>query len=144
MKDSEDWSEKAGEYKMSDEELKGYASYCDKSLAMQLLKRLRASTRKLPAVIAGSAAAIVTPLGHLISALENPDTPVGYKTIICGAIGYIVLPFDVLPDVVPVVGYADDIGITAAAVVMVKAFSTFSLEELDREIDREEQERTVR
>ena len=37
------------------------------------------------------------------------------KAIIIGALGYLILPADVIPDVLPVVGLTDDIGVIMAA-----------------------------
>lgn len=36
------------------------------------------------------------------------------KAIIIGALGYLILPADVIPDVLPVVGLTDDIGVIMA------------------------------
>ncbi len=41
------------------------------------------------------------------AALDN-DTPVWAKGIIVGLPGYYISPIDVIPDITPVVGYADD------------------------------------
>jgi uncharacterized membrane protein YkvA (DUF1232 family) len=73
----------------------------------------------------------------LLSALDNPETPAPLKALIVGAIGYIVLPIDLIPDMIPVVGYTDDLASAAAVVVAVAAYSNFSLDALDAEIDRE-------
>ncbi|MDE5614742.1 MAG: DUF1232 domain-containing protein [Treponemataceae bacterium] len=112
-----------------------YQKHFDKNVAMKLLVKLRKATRNKPKVVAGPAGAIVTTLGKLISALDNPATPGHYKALIIGAIGYIVLPFDLIPDMVPVVGYGDDLASAAGIVAAVAAYSSFSLEELDKYID---------
>ena len=112
-----------------------YQKHFDKNVAMKLLVKLRKATRNKPKVVAGSVGAIVTTLGKLISALDNPATPGHYKALIIGAIGYIVLPFDLIPDMVPVVGYGDDLASAAGIVAAVAAYSSFSLEELDKYID---------
>ncbi len=41
--------------------------------------------------------------------LKSDATPAKYKAMILGALGYFILPLDMIPDVVPVVGYSDDI-----------------------------------
>ncbi len=114
-----------------------YQQYFDSNVAFRLLKKLRKATRDKPKIISGSTGAIVTTLGTLLSALDNPDMPAKYKAITIGAIGYIVLPTDLIADTIPVVGYADDFSIVASAVAAVAAYSNFSLELLDAEIDRE-------
>jgi uncharacterized membrane protein YkvA (DUF1232 family) len=52
-------------------------------------------------------------------ALQDTDTPAWAKGIILGALGYFILPVDLIPDVLPVVGFTDDIGIMAAALAVV-------------------------
>ena len=40
--------------------------------------------------------------------LTDPSTPAKYKAVIMGALGYFILPFDLLPDLLPFAGLADD------------------------------------
>lgn len=128
--------------KVSDEELvEKYQKHFDKNLAMKLLVKLRKSTRGKPKVIAGTAGAIVSVLGKLLSALENPATPVHMKALVVGAIGYIILPIDLIPDIMPGIGYADDLASAAGAVAAVGVYSDFSLEKLDEYIDQMEKEK---
>lgn len=51
--------------------------------------------------------------------LQAPNTPAWAKAAIIGALGYFIAPIDALSDVIPVVGYADDLGVLAAAVASV-------------------------
>ncbi len=117
-----------------------YQKHFDKDLAFRLLVKLRKATRGQTKIIAGVTGAIVTALGSLISALENPATPNHLKALIIGAIGYIVLPVDLVPDFIPVVGYADDLASVAGVVTAVAAYNTFSLKKLDEFIDKEEKD----
>ena len=41
--------------------------------------------------------------------LRNPATPRADRTKILGALGYLILPTDLIPDLLPVVGYTDDL-----------------------------------
>lgn len=41
--------------------------------------------------------------------LRNPGTPRADRTKIIGALGYLVLPADLIPDFIPVAGYTDDL-----------------------------------
>jgi uncharacterized membrane protein YkvA (DUF1232 family) len=77
-------------------------------------------------------------LGKLLSALDNPATPAPLKALIVGAIGYIILPVDLIPDMLPVVGYTDDLASAAGVVLAVAAYSDFDLKKLDAEIDAEQ------
>ena len=47
--------------------------------------------------------------------LQDPDTPAWAKGIIVAALGYFILPLDIIPDFTPMVGFADDLGALAAA-----------------------------
>jgi uncharacterized membrane protein YkvA (DUF1232 family) len=114
-----------------------YAKHYDKNAALKMLKKLRKATRDKPAVIAGAAGAIVTTLGRLLSALDNPQTPTPLKALIVAAIGYIILPFDLVADVIPGLGFTDDLIMTSGVILMVRHYSTFSMEALDAEIDGE-------
>lgn len=51
--------------------------------------------------------------------LADPKTPLKYKTVIAGALGYFILPVDLLPDFLPFAGLADDWAALIAAVSYV-------------------------
>lgn len=55
----------------------------------------------------------------LYYAAQDEDTPTWATAIIYGALGYFILPIDVIPDIAPVVGYTDDLGVLLAAVASV-------------------------
>ena len=127
------------EKKVSEEELVAkYQKHFDKNVAMKLLVKLRKATRNKPKVIAGATGTIVLSLGKLLSALDNPATPTHLKALIVGAIGYIVLPVDLIRDITPGIGYADDLATVAGVVAAVSVYSNFTLEELDAYIDQME------
>lgn len=122
---------------VTQEELKSYEKFYDKNAAYKLLKKLRKTSRnkKLVNNVAGK---IVETLGTLISALDNPKTPIPMKALICAAIGYIIAPIDLAPDFLPFfIGYGDDVLSAAAVVGTCLQYSTFSMEALDKEIDKD-------
>jgi uncharacterized membrane protein YkvA (DUF1232 family) len=124
--------------KASTEELvEVYQKHFDKNMAFRLLKKLRKTTRDKHVIVSKSTAAIVSSLGTLLSALDNPNLPTKYKALIIGAIGYVVLPIDLIPDIIPGVGYADDVASVAGVVMAVAVYSNFSMDALDAEIDAE-------
>jgi uncharacterized membrane protein YkvA (DUF1232 family) len=45
----------------------------------------------------------------LYYAAQQPNTPLWAKTAIYGALGYFISPIDAIPDITPVIGYADDL-----------------------------------
>jgi len=52
------------------------------------------------------------------------QTPVHVKAALIGAIAYFVLPADVVPDVLPVIGYTDDAAMLAGAIKLVASHIT--------------------
>lgn len=61
---------------------------------------------------------------QLYYALQAPATPLWAKTVIIAALGYLISPLDAIPDIVPVVGYADDLGVLVAAIATVGTYIT--------------------
>ena len=55
----------------------------------------------------------------LFYTLADPATPARYKAVIAGALGYFILPLDLLPDFLPFAGLADDWAALIAAVSYV-------------------------
>jgi len=55
----------------------------------------------------------------LYYAVKSPDTPKWARRVIYGALGYFVLPLDAIPDLAPLVGYTDDLGVMTAALATV-------------------------
>jgi uncharacterized membrane protein YkvA (DUF1232 family) len=47
------------------------------------------------------------------------DTPMQVKAALLGALAYFVLPFDVIPDMMPLLGFADDAAVMATALRLV-------------------------
>ena len=50
------------------------------------------------------------------------ETPMQAKAALVGALAYFVLPFDFIPDVLPVLGFADDAAVLATALRLVAAY----------------------
>lgn len=58
----------------------------------------------------------------LFYCLQDRDTPTWAKGVIIGALGYLVLPTDLIPDIIPGAGYGDDWGALVAALGTVAAY----------------------
>ena len=54
--------------------------------------------------------------------MQDQDTPKFMKLILMGAIGYVILPFDFVPDVIAGVGWLDDAAVLAAAMHFAGAY----------------------
>jgi uncharacterized membrane protein YkvA (DUF1232 family) len=52
------------------------------------------------------------------------QTPLKVKAVLVGALAYFVLPTDLIPDVLPVIGYTDDAAVLAAAIKLVASHIT--------------------
>jgi uncharacterized membrane protein YkvA (DUF1232 family) len=66
-------------------------------------------------------------VGHALElyyALEESSTPSWAKGVIIGALGYFILPADAIPDMLPGIGYTDDLGVLAAALAAVEMHIT--------------------
>ena len=61
--------------------------------------------------------------------LQKPDVPAGTKAVIMGALGYLIAPLDFLPDLLPVLGYTDDIVAITFALIKVQGY-------IDEEVER--------
>lgn len=55
----------------------------------------------------------------LYTALKSPNMSKANKMIILGALGYFILPIDVVADLLPVVGLSDDLVVMTAALTKV-------------------------
>ncbi len=55
----------------------------------------------------------------LYYATEHKDCSLAHKTVIYGALGYLISPIDAIPDLTPILGYTDDIGLIGTALIAV-------------------------
>jgi uncharacterized membrane protein YkvA (DUF1232 family) len=58
----------------------------------------------------------------LFYAFRRSDLPAWAKTIVFGALGYLLSPLDSIPDLTPLLGYTDDLGVLSYALVMIAAY----------------------
>ena len=61
---------------------------------------------------------------------NDPKTPTWAKGVVGAALGYFIFPLDAIPDLVPFVGYADDLGAIAFALAAIA--SCISKEHIDK------------
>ena len=50
---------------------------------------------------------------------RDSQTPVWAKTLIYGALAYLIAPLDMIPDFIPVAGFTDDLGVLISAVAAI-------------------------
>jgi uncharacterized membrane protein YkvA (DUF1232 family) len=75
--------------------------------------------KKIKAVAASAGKGITEKVLTLYYCFCDRDTPAWAKTVIVGALGYFIIPLDAIPDITPVAGYTDDLGVIASAFAMV-------------------------
>lgn len=64
---------------------------------------------------------VLEPALKLYYSAEDSDTPKWAKATVYGALGYFISPIDAIPDITPVVGYTDDLGVLVAATASIAA-----------------------
>lgn len=65
---------------------------------------------------------VLGPALKMYYSATDTDTPRWAKATIYGALGYFISPLDGVPDLLPVVGYSDDLGILLAALAAVAVY----------------------
>lgn len=58
----------------------------------------------------------------LFNCLKDRDTPAWARGVIVGALGYLILPTDLIPDMLPGAGYGDDWSTIVVALGTVAAY----------------------
>lgn len=75
--------------------------------------------------------------------MKDPATPVKAKVTIAAALGYFILPTDAIPDIAPLFGFSDDLGVLLFALNLisdhitpeVKGKATRQLQQLFKNLD---------
>ncbi len=65
--------------------------------------------KKLKHVASNVGSKVLYPALQLYFLLQAKDVPVKAKTLIVGALGYLILPTDLVPDFIPALGFTDDL-----------------------------------
>lgn len=106
------------------EELKEKAQFIDEETVLNnskhysedgLWNKIKKYSKK-----AGSTAVYVVLLLYYV--LQKDEVPKKNKAIIIGALGYFILPLDLIPDLAVGVGYTDDLGALLAALWQVSMY----------------------
>lgn len=59
---------------------------------------------------------------QLFYVAQNPNVPMKIRAAIIAPLGYFISPIDFIPDITPFVGFTDDAGIIAVAMVIAQAY----------------------
>lgn len=60
---------------------------------------------------------------------QSQECPTKVRAAIYSALGYFILPFDIILDITPVVGYSDDLAAIAMALALAQAYITPDIEQ---------------
>lgn len=55
-------------------------------------------------------------------AWKRPDTPKWAKRIILGALAYLLAPIDAIPDLTPILGFTDDLGVITFGLITISCY----------------------
>lgn len=58
----------------------------------------------------------------------SPNVSIKNKAVICGALGYFILPADLMPDIIPILGFTDDLAAIKLAYDSIKVSVTPDIE----------------
>ena len=90
--------------------------------------------KKIERVAKKVGATVLRPVFTLYYMLQDEKVPLQHKAYIIGALGYFILPFDLIPEsVLPIIGFTDDVAvmtfvlISAAGDSKAKAFEALKM-----------------
>ncbi len=77
--------------------------------------------KKVERVAKKVGATVLLPVFTLYYTLQDEKVPVKHKAYIIGALGYFILPVDLIPDgILPVIGFTDDIAVMTLVINLIK------------------------
>ena len=77
--------------------------------------------KKIERVAKKVGATVLRPVFTLYYMLQDEKVPLQHKAYIIGALGYFILPFDLIPEsVLPIIGFTDDVAVMTFVLKMVK------------------------
>lgn len=89
--------------------------------------------KKVKHVAAQVGRKVLYPALQLYYVLQSKDVPVKAKTLIIGALGYLILPTDLVPDFIPALGFTDDLTALMVALRSVNKHLTPEIKQQARE-----------
>lgn len=78
--------------------------------------------RKLSRFAVTAGREVVEKALYLFYAAQRPETPAWAKAVAIGALGYFIVPTDAIPDLAPVIGYSDDLGVLGLALATIAVY----------------------
>lgn len=76
---------------------------------------------------------VLLPMIRLYYVMKAPSTSIAKKIYISGALGYFILPIDIIPDIlIPILGFTDDLAVATLVLKLVNDNLTPEIEEKSR------------
>jgi len=76
----------------------------------------------LPLVKSKQGTRLVSTVLQLFYLAKSKDVPLWVKGTVIAALGYFIVVLDAIPDVTPIVGFVDDLGVLASALAVVAPY----------------------
>ena len=77
---------------------------------------------KITGVVKKAGAGLIYKALQLYYATRTPNCPAAVKGAIYAALGYFILPIDIIPDIIPFAGFSDDLLAIGAALTMANLY----------------------
>lgn len=89
--------------------------YADKYSDESFLDKVKSAVKK-------AGAGLIYKALQLFYVTQNPKCPTKIKAAIFAALGYFIMPLDIVPDFAPIVGYTDDAAAIATALILAQIY----------------------
>ncbi len=66
----------------------------------------------------------------LFEIMKSPEVPIKSKAMIAGALGYLILPTDIIPDFVAGIGFTDDLSVLLMLMNQMQSLITEEMQQL--------------
>ena len=80
--------------------------------------------KKISKVAKSAGIVVIYPALTLFYLFKDKNVPGSSKAIILAALAYFIFPADTIPDITPIVGYSDDLGILYVSLMQLKKYIT--------------------
>lgn len=90
---------------------------------------------KLPSMKKGVIAKVWDKVLFLWEKARSPEIPLSFKVAIIGALLYLVLPIDAVPDAIPALGLLDDLGVILSVAHKLSKYVLPKIEKIERKIE---------
>lgn len=95
----------------------------------QSLPPQRGLLKKIASIALRAGQPLIEKALQLFYAAQHPQTPAWARRVVYGALAYLVLPVDAVPDFLPVVGFSDDLGVIVTALSTIAVYITPEIKE---------------